>query len=66
MFAAHMLDRGGGSEATKLARALYHINSILKHNQLNNAIVGLQEVSNINIICLICYQITFVIYVSWL
>jgi hypothetical protein len=39
-----MYDRGGGSESTKRARALFHINAILQHNQLDNATVGLEEV----------------------
>lgn len=47
MFAKEMYDRGGASDETKHARALYHINSILEHNQLNNETVGLEKVGNI-------------------
>jgi hypothetical protein len=47
-FAFDMYDRGGGTNVTKRARALFHINSILKNNQLNNKMAGLEEVTCYN------------------
>ena len=40
-----MYDRGSASEETKRARALYHIESILKNNRLDMEAVGMYEVS---------------------
>lgn len=44
MFAEEMYDRGNHTDEVKRARALFHIESILKNNQLSNKIVGLEEV----------------------
>ena len=44
-YAEYMYDRGSASTATKRARALFHIDSILKNYKLRNSEVGLQEVS---------------------
>ena len=43
-FEEHMFDKGGNNVETKRARALYHIQSILKHHQLDNKTIGLSEV----------------------
>ena len=44
MFVKEMYDKGSESEGTKRARALYHIDSILRSNKLSNKRVGIDEV----------------------
>ena len=44
-YAQEMYDRSNASEETKRARALFHIESILKNNSLTNAKAGLEEVT---------------------
>ena len=44
MFAEDMYDRGHVSDATKRARALYHIDSIVRCNRLTSEQVGMEEV----------------------
>ena len=43
-FAKEMYDRGEATEATKRARALFHIESILRNNQMDNTMIGLEQV----------------------
>ena len=43
-----MYDRGRFSVETKRARALFHIESILKNSRLDMEAVGMYEVSNLD------------------